>query len=61
MPYCVMKIGRLPLLPYHRPGDHAAEELEETATLFLLLQGAPTRPLDAAQISELKTTFKLAV
>jgi ribulose-5-phosphate 4-epimerase/fuculose-1-phosphate aldolase len=95
-PYFVMKIGRLPLLPYHRPGDpalagaiaalaqhhaavllanhgpvvsgstleaavYAAEELEETAKLFLLLQGIPTRPLDAAQILDLKTTFKLAI
>jgi ribulose-5-phosphate 4-epimerase/fuculose-1-phosphate aldolase len=92
--YYVMKIGRLPLIPYHRPGDpalgdairglagrHAAvllanhgpvvsgdtleaavyaiEELEETAKLFLLLRNVPTRPLDAAQIDELKRTFKL--
>jgi ribulose-5-phosphate 4-epimerase/fuculose-1-phosphate aldolase len=95
-PYFVMKIGRLPLLPYHRPGDpalagaiaalaqhhssvllanhgpvvsgssleaavYAAEELEETAKLFLLLRGVPTRPLDAAQIADLKTTFKLDI
>ncbi len=95
-PYFVMKIGRLPLLPYHRPGDpalagviaelaqhhssvllanhgpvvsgatlesavYAAEELEETAKLFLLLQGRPIRPLDAAQILELKTAFKLDI
>ena len=93
-PYFVMKIGRLPLVPYHRPGDpavataiaalavrhgamllanhgpvvsgtsleaavNAAEELEETAKLFLLLRDVPTRPLDAAQIAELKATFKL--
>jgi ribulose-5-phosphate 4-epimerase/fuculose-1-phosphate aldolase len=95
-PYFVMKIGRLPLLPYHRPGDpalagaisalarkhsavllanhgpvvsgatleaavHAAEELEETAKLFLLLRGVPTRPLDAAQIDELKSAFGLDI
>jgi ribulose-5-phosphate 4-epimerase/fuculose-1-phosphate aldolase len=93
-PYFVMKIGRLPLVPYHRPGDpelagaigalaarhsavllanhgpvvsgatlehavYAAEELEETAKLFLLLRDVPTRPLDAAQIAELKSTFNL--
>lgn len=93
-PYFVMKIGRLPLVPYHRPGDpelagamgvlarkhaavllanhgpvvsgssleaavYAAEELEETAKLFLLLRDVPTRPLDAAQIDELKSTFGL--
>jgi len=93
-PYFVMKIGRLPLLPYHRPGDpalgdaistlakkhaavllanhgpvvsgssleaavYAAEELEETAKLFLLLRDVPVRPLDAQQIAELKTVFSL--
>jgi ribulose-5-phosphate 4-epimerase/fuculose-1-phosphate aldolase len=95
-PYFVMKIGRLPLVPYHRPGDpalagaigalarkhsavllanhgpvvsgasleaavYAAEELEETAKLFLLLRDEPIRPLDAAQIDELKSTFKLDI
>ena len=93
-PYFVMKIGRLPLIPYHRPGDpalgaairglarrhcavllanhgpvvsgtsleaavHAAEELEETAKLFLLLRNTPTRPLDGAQIDELTSVFEL--
>jgi ribulose-5-phosphate 4-epimerase/fuculose-1-phosphate aldolase len=92
--YYVMKIGRLPLVPYHRPGHpalaeeiralarkhcavllanhgpvvsgpsleaavHAIEELEETAKLFLLLRDAPTRPLNEAQIEELKTVFDL--
>ncbi|WP_020656535.1 3-oxo-tetronate 4-phosphate decarboxylase [Massilia niastensis] len=95
-PYFVMKIGRLPLVPYHRPGDpalagaigalaakhsavllanhgpvvsgasleaavYAAEELEETAKLFLLLRDVPTRALDAAQIDELKSTFGLDI
>jgi ribulose-5-phosphate 4-epimerase/fuculose-1-phosphate aldolase len=95
-PYFVMKIGRLPLVPYHRPGDpalagavgalarkhsavllanhgpvvsganlesaiYAAEELEETAKLFLLLRDVPVRPLDAAQIAELQSTFKLDI
>ena len=95
-PYFVMKIGRLPLLPYHRPGDpalgdaigalaqrhaavllanhgpvvsggsleaavYAAEELEETAKLFLLLREVPVRPLDAAQIAELKSAFSLDI
>jgi 3-dehydro-4-phosphotetronate decarboxylase len=92
--YYVMKIGRLPLIPYYRPGDpalgdairglagkhcavllanhgpvvsgatleaavYAIEELEETAKLFLLLRGSRTRPLDAGQIDELKSVFKL--
>ena len=93
-PYFVMKIGRLPLVPYHRPGDpelagvisalankhsavllanhgpvvsgssieaavYAAEELEETAKLFLLLRDEPYRALDTQQIDELKSAFGL--
>jgi ribulose-5-phosphate 4-epimerase/fuculose-1-phosphate aldolase len=92
--YFVMKIGRLPLIPYHRPGDpaladvirgiagrhhalllanhgpvvsgkdletalYATEELEETAKLFLLLRNTAVSPLNAAQIDELRTSFKL--
>ncbi len=95
-PYFVMKIGRLPLLPYHRPGDpalgdairglakkhaavllanhgpvvsggsleaavYAAEELEETAKLFLLLRNVPVNPLNAQQIDELKSAFSLDI
>jgi ribulose-5-phosphate 4-epimerase/fuculose-1-phosphate aldolase len=87
--YYVMRVGTLPLLPYHAPGDDsleqlaertaqqhaafllanhgpvvagsdlaaaadAAEELEETARLFLLLQGHRTRPLTAEQVSDLR-------
>ncbi len=93
-PYFVMKIGRLPLIPYFRPGDqalagairglaskhsavllsnhgpvvsgsnleaaiYASEELEETAKLFLLLRNTPTQCLNAEQIAELKSVFKL--
>lgn len=92
--YYVMKVGRLPLVPYHRPGDpaladairelarthsamllanhgpivsgvslegaiYATEELEETAKLFLLLRGAPTRVLSEEQIAELRSAFPL--
>jgi ribulose-5-phosphate 4-epimerase/fuculose-1-phosphate aldolase len=92
--YFVMKIGRLPLVPYHRPGDprlghairslaarnsavllanhgpvvsgtsleaavYAIEELEETAKLFLLLQGHETAPLDEEKIKELVEVFGL--
>jgi ribulose-5-phosphate 4-epimerase/fuculose-1-phosphate aldolase len=95
-PYFVMKVGSLPLAPYHRPGDpdlaavieklavkhssillanhgpvvsassieaavNAAEEIEETAKLFLLLKGIETRPLDNAQIQDLKKTFNLDI
>ena len=93
-PYFVMKIGRLPLVPYFRPGDqelgkvirglagkhsavllsnhgpvvsgtsleaaiYATEELEETAKLFLLLRNTPINCLNADQIAELKSVFKL--
>ena len=90
--YFVMKVGTLPLVPYHRPGDpklaeairtlathhralllanhgpvvsgksleHAANasiELEETAKLFLLLRGVPTRLLNDTEIAELNAVF----
>jgi ribulose-5-phosphate 4-epimerase/fuculose-1-phosphate aldolase len=86
--YYVMRVGRLPLVPYFRPGDlalaeavrgfagkhhavllanhgpvvagadldaavNAIEELEETAKLYLLLRGAKTRLLTAAQVEAL--------
>ena len=90
--YYVMRIGRLPLIPYFAPGDidlaravaemarehhavllanhgpvvagksltdavYATEELEETAKLFLALQGMRTRPLTEDQIADLKRRF----
>jgi len=90
--YYVMRIGRLPLLPYYRPGDQAlaeavreaakshhamllanhgpvvagksldaavykAEELEETAKLFLILRGCNTRWLDEEQVAALHEAF----
>lgn len=86
--YFAMRIGHLPLLPYHAPGDDALgpvaeaaardhralllsnhgpivsgadlgdamdalEELEETAKLFLLLDGKPTRPISPAEAERL--------
>lgn len=91
-PYVVMRVGRVCLLPYVRPGDPAmgtmihdlkgshaavllanhgpvvsgpdlaatvaaAEELEETAKLILLLRGAPVRLLGPDQVSELARVF----
>lgn len=91
-PYVVMRVGRVKLLSYVRPGDpqmgamiralggshaavllanhgpvvaakdletavYAAEELEETARLVLLLRGQRTRLLDAGQIDELVRVF----
>ena len=90
--YYIMRVGKLPLIPYFPPGDerlagavrqvagrHAAvllanhgpvvagksldaavgavEELEATARLYLLLHGRPTRPLDPAQIDELRRLY----
>jgi ribulose-5-phosphate 4-epimerase/fuculose-1-phosphate aldolase len=87
-----MRIGRLPLVPYYRPGDRAlaeavrekarkhhavllanhgpvvagksvedavynAEEMEQTAKLFLLLSGRDTRLLEPTQIADLETSF----
>ena len=90
--YYVMRIGKLPLVPYFRPGDKAladavrkyarehhamllanhgpivsakaldaavysAEELEETAKLYLLLDGRAIRPLNEDQIADLHQAF----
>jgi len=90
--YYVMRIGKLPLVPYHAPGDmaladavrglagkhsavllanhgpvvsgknldaalYAIEELEETAKLFLLLQGHNPRVLTEAQVEDLNARF----
>lgn len=90
--YYVMRVGRLPLLPYHAPGDtsletlaedtaldhssflvanhgsvvagidlaaaaDAAEELEETARLFLLLRGHATRPLSPEHVADLRARY----
>lgn len=87
--YYVMRVGRLPLVPYYPPGDpalaeavgryasrhhalllanhgpivggsdllaaaDAAEELEETAKLYLMLRGESTRPLSPEQVRALR-------
>lgn len=92
--YYVMRVGKLPLIPYFAPGDmaladavksfagrhhalllanhgpivagtaladaqYAAEELEETAKLFLMLQPHAKRLLTGQQIAELKQRFNL--
>jgi ribulose-5-phosphate 4-epimerase/fuculose-1-phosphate aldolase len=36
---------------------YATEELEETAKLFLALQGMKTRPLSDEQVAELRRRF----
>jgi 3-dehydro-4-phosphotetronate decarboxylase len=92
--YYVMRVGRLPLIPYYPPGDerlagavrevardhsavllanhgpvvagrdldsavYATEELEETAKLFLLLDGRRTRTLTAPEVEELRRRFPI--
>lgn len=91
-PYVIMRVGRVALVPYSRPGDTtpaqairqlaeahravllanhgpvvaardletavaAAEELEETARLFFLLEGRPHRPLTREQIEDVQRVF----
>jgi ribulose-5-phosphate 4-epimerase/fuculose-1-phosphate aldolase len=91
-PYVIMRVGRVALVPYSRPGDRgpaeeirrlatshravllanhgpvvagraldaamsAAEELEETARLFFLLEGRPHRPLTREQIADVERVF----
>ena len=95
-PYFVMRIGRLPLVPYFRPGDpglaeavgrraidtHAmllahhgmivcesdlatavnvAEELEETARLFLMIKDRPYGQLTQSQVAELERHFPKSI
>ena len=42
-PYFVMKVGRVPLLPYHRPGDPAVGVLAALAIAQARQRGAPIR------------------
>jgi 3-dehydro-4-phosphotetronate decarboxylase len=42
-PYFVMKVGRVPLIPYHRPGDAAVAMLVATAIAAAHARGAPIR------------------
>lgn len=91
-PYVVMRVGRVKLLPYVRPGDaaagdmitalqgrhaaillanhgpvvsgkdlvsavHAAEELEETAKLLMVLRSSSVRLLTGEQVAELNWAF----
>ncbi|HUG25889.1 aldolase [Piscinibacter sp.] len=42
-PYYVMKVGHVPLIPYHRPGDPAAAEHVAQAIVHARERGAPIR------------------
>lgn len=69
-PYYAMRIGRLPLVPYHRPGDAALVDAvrtrARTSHALLLANHGPivaAATLDAAvsAIEELEETAKLAL
>jgi 3-dehydro-4-phosphotetronate decarboxylase len=42
-PYFVMKVGRVPLIPYHRPGDSAVAGLVAAEIEAATVRGAPIR------------------
>ena len=42
-PYFVMKVGHVPLIPYHRPGDPAAAELVARRITTMRAAGTPIR------------------
>jgi 3-dehydro-4-phosphotetronate decarboxylase len=42
-PYFVMKVGHVPLIPYHRPGDPAVADLVEQAIVEASERGTPIR------------------
>ena len=42
-PYFVMKVGQVPLIPYHRPGDPAVAELVAATIAAARARGAPIR------------------
>ncbi|MEQ1683953.1 MAG: aldolase [Burkholderiaceae bacterium] len=42
-PYYVMKVGHVPLIPYHRPGDPAAADAVAAAITAARKRGAPIR------------------
>jgi 3-dehydro-4-phosphotetronate decarboxylase len=49
-PYFVMKVGHVPLIPYHRPGDPAAAEL---VAQRIAAQRAAGRPIRAVMMERL--------
>ena len=42
-PYFVMKVGHVPLIPYHRPGDPAVAELVAQRIGAMAVRGTPIR------------------
>ena len=69
-PYYVMRVGRLPLVPYGRPGDDAlageVQRLARTSHALLLanhgpIVAAPTLAAAAAAAEEIEETAKLVL
>lgn len=49
-PYFVMKVGHVPVIPYHRPGDPAAAALVAQAIARYGAQGTPLRAVMLARL-----------
>ncbi len=49
-PYFVMKVGRVPHIPYHRPGDAAAAALVAQTIGRYAAQGSPVRAVMLARL-----------
>ena len=69
-PYFVMRVGRLPLVPYGRPGDEALAEAvrvaaRESAALLLANHGpivaAPTLDAAVSAVEEIEEAAKIAL
>jgi len=49
-PYFVMKVGHVPVIPYHRPGDPDAALLVEATIQRYIAQGTPIRAVMLARL-----------
>ena len=49
-PYFVMKVGHVPVIPYHRPGDPDAALLVEATIQRYIAQGTPLRAVMLARL-----------
>jgi ribulose-5-phosphate 4-epimerase/fuculose-1-phosphate aldolase len=49
-PYFVMKVGHVPVIPYHRPGDPDAALLVGATIQRYIAQGTPIRALMLARL-----------
>jgi ribulose-5-phosphate 4-epimerase/fuculose-1-phosphate aldolase len=49
-PYFVMKVGHVPVIPYHRPGDPDAAQVVEATIQRYIAQGTPIRAVMLARL-----------